>query len=99
VTSEGQDGDTTSTKDAGLSSVKNLEELGLDVTDTTLATDLVGQGVSDAVRDGLGVTRGTIAGLRDDKGEDVLNRMLSVVTASSILTHTWRNDPVRGLRG
>jgi hypothetical protein len=35
---------TPSTKDARLSSVKNLEELGLDVTDTTLATDLVGQG-------------------------------------------------------
>jgi hypothetical protein len=52
VTLEGQDGDTVD-EGRGLSSVKNLEELGLDVTDTTLATDLVGQGVSDAVRDGL----------------------------------------------
>jgi hypothetical protein len=50
--------------------VKNLEEL-LDVT------------VTDAVRDGLGVTRGTIAGLRDDKGEDVLNK--DVVGCDSVV--------------
>jgi hypothetical protein len=78
--SEGQDGDTV---DEGrrLSSVKNLDRSwSLDVTDTTLATDLVGQG--DAVRDGLGVTRGTIAGLRD-KGEDVLNK--DVVGCDSVV--------------
>jgi hypothetical protein len=47
--------------------------LGLDVTDTTLATDLVGQGVGDGVGDGLGDGSGT-GGLRKDKREDVLNK-------------------------
>jgi hypothetical protein len=48
------------------------QELGLDVTDITLATDLVGQGVGDGVGDGLEVGSGT-GGLRNDKREDVLN--------------------------
>jgi hypothetical protein len=52
VTLEGQDGDTVDERTRAVFS-EELEELGLDVTDTTLATDLVGQGVGDAVRDGL----------------------------------------------
>ena len=73
--SEGQDGDTVDLEDARVGFGEELgQELGLDVTDTTLATDLVGQGVGDGVGDGLGVGRVSIGGLRNNKGEDVLNK-------------------------
>jgi hypothetical protein len=72
--SESQNSDTVDKEVSQVGVGKNLgQELSLDITDTALAADLVGQGVGDGIGDGLGVGSGTV-GLRNDKSEDVLNK-------------------------
>jgi hypothetical protein len=70
--SKSEDGDTVDTEVARVNVGEELWlKLGLDITDTTLATDLLGQGVGDGVGDGLGVGSATV-GMRNDESENVL---------------------------